>query len=149
MSKLFLKDSEDHCLDVETVNNEMGSEIEQGPQGIRDFLDIPMIGYDIPTTLYPPLANDIQENVGIREFRGDGQIELEIEATCHHHNRPHYQRHFHGHRYPHRTPVVINHPVQVQPEHRRFACWSIGCCVIGTAFIILLIVIVPLIVLLC
>ena len=125
----------------------MTCEIEQGPQGIRDFLEIPMIGYDIPTTLYPPLANDTQENVRIREFCGDEQIEL--EATCYHHNRPHYQRHLHGHRYPHRTPVVINHPVQVQPEHRRFASWYIGSCVIGTAFIILLIVIVPLIVLLC
>ena len=147
MIKLVLKDTEDHCLDVETVNNDMGC--EQGPQGIRDFLEIPMIGYDIPTTLYPPLANDIQENVGIREFRGDEQIELEIEATCHHHNRPRYHRHLHGQRYPHRTSAVIHHPVQVQPEHRRFACWTIGSCVIGTAFIILLIVIFPLIALLC
>lgn len=140
MIKLVLKDTEDHCLDVETVNNEMGC--EQGPQGIRDFLEI-------PTTLYPPLANDIQENVGIREFRGDEQIELEIEATCHHHNRPRYHRHLHGQRYPPRTSAVIHHPVQVQPEHRRFACWTIGSCVIGTAFIILLIVIFPLIALLC
>ena len=119
----------------------MGCEIEQGSQGIRDFLEIPMAGYDIATTLYPPLSNRMHE---MNEFHGD-----ELETTCHHPNLPHYQRNLYGHGYPRRHPVVINHSVQVQPEHRGLACWTIGSCVMGISFIILLIVIIPLIVLLC
>ena len=122
----------------------MGCEIEQGSQGIRDFLEIPMAGYDIATTLYPPLSNRMQENFEMNEFDG-----VELETTSHHQIRPHYQRHFYCHGYPRRYLVVINHSVQVQPEHRRLACWTIGSCVMGISFIILLIVIVPLIVLLC
>ena len=143
-NKFFIQDNGDQCLDFETVKNEMGCEIEQGSQGIRDFLEIPMAGYDITTTLYPPLSNRMQENFEMNEFDG-----VELETTCHHQNRPHYQRHIHGHGYPGRHPMVINHSVQVQPEHRRLACWTIGSCVICISFIILLIVIVPLIVLLC
>ena len=124
------------------MNNEIGCEIEQCPQGIRDFLEIPMAGYDIPTSLYPSSPNDINENVEIREFGvGDGEV-------CRHHNRPNYQRHFRGHRYPQQNPVVMHHPVQVEPGHRRFACWIIGSLVVGTSFIILIIILVPLIVLL-